>query len=336
MKRPLLTIAAAQRLLRLGARQGYAAAAVIFLAATAIAHLAQPVIPEALFICHLTAIVLAALMAGTYAGLGAAAGGGLVIWYWLYPVGRAEDAIALALYIDAAALLLWGLDRVNKAFARLLDDRDRARLLFREAQHRTANNLMFISAFLRGELRKAESDREQAAQSLEEAMRRLEIFSQIHRQLSSHANGAETLIEASGARDVRLTMEIEPVELSFEQTMSLSLLLTEIVTNSLKHAFVERHGGRISIRMISVDDQHVLEVRDDGGGIASSVPVEAGDGKGYRILKALAAQLDGKLTVWNDEGLRTRLSFPRQQDARPLGARHTGYAAARALTGESI
>ncbi len=330
MERGFFRIAKAARALRLSPWHSYAAAAVIFLAATAVAHLAQPAIREALFICYLPAIVLATLMAGAYAGLAVAFGGGLMIWYWLYPVNAPEDAISLTLYIDAAVLMLWGLDMSNRAFTRLVGERDRARLLFREAQHRTANNLMFISAFLRVERREAQRDPTRAARALEEAMHRLDTFSRIHRQLSTHAGGTESLppllqrlcdglIEASGAHDVVVTLDVEPTELTFEQTMLLSLLLTEIVTNALKHAFRERGGGQISIRMFADGGDHILEVRDDGDGIWREPASEAGEGKGHLILEGLAAQLDGRITMTNDEGLRTRLIFPRHQEGKLVG-----------------
>lgn len=321
MERGDLTIAEAARSLRLSRGHGYIAAIVIYGLATAIAYLAMPAVREALFVCYFPAIVLGTLLGGGYAGLMIAVGGGLSIGYWLYPVESAEEALALMLYVDAAVLLLWALDMLNRAFDRLLAERDSARLLLRENQHRTANNLMFIAAFLRMQRRELQGDGGRAIAAIDQAVHRLDTVSALYRQLASPIQDGDSvphlfrqvcdaLIEAAGLRNVTVSMEIDPVELEVEQVMLLSLLLAEIVTNALKYAFNGKGNGLLIILLTEGEREHVFEVRDDGPGIIQ-LPVEP-TGTGRRILEMLVAQLGGRLTLTNEGGLCTRLTFPRR------------------------
>jgi two-component sensor histidine kinase len=308
--------------LRLGGRHGYAAAAVVYAVATTIVVIAAPTAREALFICYTPATVLGYLLGGTYSALAIAFGGGVTIAVWLYPLARVGDALALTLYIDAAVVVLLSLDLLNQSYNALAADRDRAKLLLREAQHRTANNLMFISGFLRAERRRIREHPALAEAAVEEAIRRLEIFSRIHRLLSEpdHLLASpqrlfralcEGLIDASGAKNVSVSLEVETVELRLEYLAVLALILAEIVTNALKHAFGEEENGQILVLLAAHGELVTFEVRDNGRGLGSP---DLGDrtslGAGHGILQMLAAQLGGRLTLTSEGGLRARIDFP--------------------------
>lgn len=322
MEREDLTILRAARSLRLSPWRGYSAAAGVYCLATGMVFLALQ-IREAPFICYLPAIMLATLVGGGHAGLWVAIGGGLATWFWLYPVASSQDAMALMLYVDAAAILLLVTELLNRAIEALIRERDRARLLFAEAQHRTANNLMFISGFLRGHRREAQKDATKATASLDQALRQLDSYSSIHRELSSLVGThvplpillqrlCGSLIEAAGARNVTVSMEIAPLEISPEEATLLSLFVMEVITNALKHAFGGRESGVIFIRLSSNERHHILELRDNGSGLHEDAGVIA-EGTGYKILGMLAAQLGGTLVHTSEDGLRTRLVFPHRQ-----------------------
>ena len=75
----------------------------------------------------------------------------------------------------------------------------------------------------------------------------------------------------------------------------MSLLVTELVTNSLKHAFAE-DGGTITLRLEQLDPQRLaLTVSDNGRGVPQGVDITAGKGLGTRIVQSLAAQLGGEV-----------------------------------------
>jgi two-component sensor histidine kinase len=182
---------------------------------------------------------------------------------------------------------------------------------------------MFVSGFLHKERREVQKDPSRAIACLDQAAQRLDSFSAVHRQLSApgqtgHAipllfrRLCDSLIEAAGARHIAVSLDIEPVELSFEDTILLSLLLTEIVTNALKHAFNGQDAGQIAVLFTSVAEGHVFEVRDNGRGMTGSSDSGNSGGTGHHILRLLAAQIGGTLSWTNEGGLRTRVIFPRR------------------------
>jgi two-component sensor histidine kinase len=323
MPRGALTIVEAARALRRSVWYGYAVSVGIYLLATLAAYLAQPGTPEALFISYFPAIVFSTLVGGGYAGLLVAIAGGVTIWFWITPVDNPDAALTLVLYVDAAALLLLVMDALNQAIDTLQRERDRARLLFRELQHRTANNLMFISGFLRMQRNEIREAPALAGQVLDQAMQRLDSFARIHRHLTEPIHGERSvellfrqlcdgLIAAAGRRNVSVSMQIEAVELQFEQVLVLSLLLAETVTNALKHAFGDNGEGSISILLSSGHTDHVFEIRDNGTGLTDAAFAERSQGTGHKIMTMLAAQLGGTLTWTVDGGLHTRITFPRR------------------------
>jgi two-component system, sensor histidine kinase PdtaS len=326
MGRRDLIIVDAARALRRSAWKGYAAAAGIYLLATLAATLAQPAAREALFISYLPAVVFSTLVGGGYAGLLVAIAGGVSIWSWLMPLDNPDAALTLVLYVDAAALLLLVMEAMNRTIDTLQRERDGARVLFRELQHRTANNMMFVSGFLRMHRNQIRDDPQRAAPAIDEAMARLDSFARIHRHLTEPIQGdrsigllfrqlCDSLIAASGRRDVQVAMEIETAELPFEQLLVLSLLLAETVTNALKYAFPEDNGGSIGILLTSGARDHVFEIRDNGSALNEAAFNSRKQGIGHGIMAMLAAQLGGTLTWAIDGGLHTRIVFPRRMDA---------------------
>jgi two-component system, sensor histidine kinase PdtaS len=326
MARGDLAIVEATRALRRSVWYGYAAATAIYLLATLAAYLAEPGTREALFISYLPAVVFSTLVGGGYAGLLVAIAGGVAIWAWLLPMDNPQAALTLVLYVDAAALLLLVMDALNRAIDTLQRERDSAKLLFRELQHRTANNLMFISGFLRMQRNEIRNDPGGASHALEQAMLRLDSFARIHRHLTEPTHGdrsievlfrqlCDSIIAATGRENIKLCMDIAAAELQFDQVLVLSLVLAETVTNALKHAFTEHRGGSIAVRLTSDDAHHVFEVRDDGGALSETALDQPRQGSGHKIMEMLAAQLGGTLTWTVEGGLCTRVVFPRALSA---------------------
>jgi two-component sensor histidine kinase len=273
----------------------------------------------------LPAMLLAGLVGGIRVGLGICFVCIIVAWVWFFPpygtfILASHDAITMGMFILTAVLELCVIRVLNVTINDLALARERSNTLFRELQHRVANNIQFVAAILH--LAKKEFEAGSAgAHALDAARSRLELMSRVHRRLHDPAAAdlplasyiedlCRDLIQASASPHVELRVQAPPVRLDFELLMSLSLIVAELVTNSLKHAFLGRVDGRISIRFAVGKRNCTLSVADDGCGFPPGREVKP-DSLGRTILQSLVSQLQGTVSFESDRGAVTRIVFPR-------------------------
>jgi two-component sensor histidine kinase len=277
------------------------------------------------FITLFPAILLAALVGGMRAGILVAVLSGLTAWYWFVaPIGSIwlpwpGGYLIMIFFIITAAIQLYVIRTLNLAVDQLSDERDRTATLFKELQHRVANNLQFVSSLLNWHRRTAASDPVAGAQALDVARNRLELMARIHRRLydpdairmplGRYFEGlCQEIIEASGAKNVVCLVEVPPVTFDINRLMALSLLLNEALTNSVKHGFSGRERGTVSIRLdLDHANRYALTIEDDGNGLTSDAELK---GLGTNIMQSLAEQLRGEITFVGEGGMTTRVVFP--------------------------
>ena len=273
----------------------------------------------------LPAILLSGLFGGIRIGLMVAGLCTLVAWVMFYPpygtfTLATPHRITMGIFVLTAALELYVIRTLNLAIQELSEARERSNTLFRELQHRVANNLQFVSSFLWFK-RKSLDAGSPGAEALDAARARLEMMSRVHRRLHDpssveHPIGdylralATDLIEASDTPKVRLTVTADPVIFHLESLMSVSLIVAELVTNSLKHAFEGRADGEIMIEIETGQKLCTLTVADDGPGIPENAARTKKDRLGQDILQRLASQLHGQISFERGPGAVARLVFP--------------------------
>ena len=236
---------------------------------------------------------------------------------------RISDSVDLVVFLCIATLILALIRALNNALdvsERLAQEanelQQRTATLFAELQHRVANNLGFVSAVLSLERRQVAGDRT-ADQALAAAQDRVMTMSRIHRRFyeprqldrpsALHLGElCNDMISASGLR-VKCRIDADDTCLRLEQLIPVSLIVSELVTNSLKHAFPETRSGVITIVLRRQDDERVLLlVADNGcGGTAG----EKGRGLGATIVQRLAAQLKAEIMVETKGGRAVSLVF---------------------------
>jgi two-component sensor histidine kinase len=119
---------------------------------------------------------------------------------------------------------------------------------------------------------------------------------------------------------VSLRLELEPVFLPVDMAIPCGLILNELATNSLKHAFVGRDRGTIDIHLTSVRNESVrLLFRDDGWGLPAGLDLQAAESLGLRLIRMLSKQLHGEVMTHTGEGTTFELQF-RLPDSRGVGA----------------
>lgn len=178
-------------------------------------------------------------------------------------------------------------------------------VLVREIHHRVKNNLQIISSLLN--LQASCVKDEAALEILRESQNRVRAMAIVHEQLHKARNYsriefpeyaaslAENLFRSYGVdtKKVTLRLDVEPVALTIDTAISCGLIIHELVSNSLKHAFPEGRGGRVQIRLREEASGFRLTVRDNGVGFPE--PLGGGRRKslGLRLVHILAEQIDG-------------------------------------------
>ncbi len=192
-------------------------------------------------------------------------------------------------------------------------------VLLQELQHRVANSLQIIASVLMQNVRKVQS--EETRNYLREAHQRVMSVAQLQRQLATssledvnvrtYLHDLCQSIRASMIVDHQLSLEVEANEgrASAEVSVSLGLLVTELVINAIKHAFPNFRSGKIIVSYGSNGEEWTLSVRDDGVGMATAAG-GAKAGLGTSIVTALASQLQARVEV-SDANPGTKISILR-------------------------
>lgn len=284
------------------------------------------------YLTFFPAVIVTTFLAGARPGLVSALLSGLAAWYWFIPPSGTFEvnyntAIALAFYVFIVAVDITVIDAMVRTAERLEAERETSarlaeqhRTLFAELQHRVANNMTFVAALLSLQKRKVAADPTAASKVFDDAVHRLEVMAKLHRKLHDPAAldkpisvylrelGAE-LLEAGGAEDVILTVDADDVRLDLGKLTALALIINEVVTNSLKHAFKGRQGGTITLSLKRIETaRYAMTIADDGPGLPSTRPGKAS--LGLKIVQGLATQLDGQVSTPRANGAVTRIEFP--------------------------
>lgn len=228
--------------------------------------------------------------------------------------------------VDRIRLLLAVTDVTDaRAEARLKDDlvHDKA-ILLQEVQHRVANSLQIIASVLMQSARRVQS--EEARGHLHNAHHRVMSIAALQKQLSTSLGGSVELRAyfTQLSQSLGASMIADPDRLSIQVTVddstveadvsvSLGLIVTELVINALKHAFPDERTGTIVIDYRSPGTDWTLSITDNGIGmpVGSDAP-KAGLGTG--IVEALAKNLQGEIKL-SDAGPGTIVTISHRASA---------------------
>ena len=195
--------------------------------------------------------------------------------------------------------------------AKLKDDMVREKaILLEELQHRVANSLQIIASILLQSARTVDSL--ETREHLTKAHHRVMSIADVQKQLSASSLSDVELryyftdlcrsIGASMIRDhnqLAIGVEVDGSIASADVSVSLGLIVTELVINALKHAFPDHRSGRISVDYRSKGEDWTLAVGDDGVGMPHD-PESSKAGLGTTIVQALAKQLHARVVISNN------------------------------------
>jgi two-component sensor histidine kinase len=204
-------------------------------------------------------------------------------------------------------------------------------VLVQEVQHRVANSLQIIASVLMQSARKVQS--EETRQHLKDAHQRVMSIATLQRQLAATQVGDielrpyfKQLCQSLGASMIRdhnkqsINVNADETVVKADVSVSLGLIVTELVINALKHAFPDERSGKITVDYRSKGSDWTLSVEDDGVGMPKGGAVVAIPGLGTSLVEALTRQLHAKITV-ADRNPGTTVSIVSQDQTGVDGAR---------------
>lgn len=275
---------------------------------------------QAPYAFNFVAVVFATVLAGWRSGAIALVVGQMLLWYFVVPVRYSftiTDPKQLASLILASVAqgftltVIWLYQReVDKGTAErerrlsILDD------AMKEIDHRTRNNYQTVLAVI--ELQARRSTDEAVVKALLEVGDRIRAVADASQQLAVSSGGltevrlrdqlcglVRQIAKGLARADVTVECDVDDVTASADTATSLAIIVNELVTNALKHAFAEDCPGHISV-IGRAGAFFQLIVADDGQGIRKSKP-DAGSGLGTRLVASFVTRLGAELKVRSSE-----------------------------------
>jgi len=200
----------------------------------------------------------------------------------------------------------------NKQIKKQADD---LKTLMKEVHHRVKNNLQLIVAMLRMQHRTIED--KAAIEALVNSENRLHAIAVVHEKLYKSENISSVLLkdylqELIGELDKQFQNASKPIQLkiidntnfatNLEKAIPIGLIVNELVTNSLKHAFTNLEQGQINLEISRIDNKYQLSIKDNGKGLPNGKLEENPKSLGLRLVKLFADQLNGALQYSNNGG----------------------------------
>jgi two-component sensor histidine kinase len=274
------------------------------------------------FLLFVQAVFLAALLFGAGAGLYATLlGAGLALV--LEPAGSLAPtvpaAVSLGLFVAVGGLVAGLTGTLRRAVDRARAAERHKDLLLREVNHRIKNDLQILTSLLSLQRRAAGSP--ETRRALGAAAERVAVLARVYDRLS-HRDSAAVVdtrdfiaglvddLQAAlvAGRPITVTAELERAALTLECALPLGLIVNELLTNALKHAFPDARPGHIAVSFARQGDAFVLQVRDDGVGLGDAGA--PGHGFGRQLVHGLAAQLGGTVLATGDAGACVAVRLP--------------------------
>jgi two-component sensor histidine kinase len=194
---------------------------------------------------------------------------------------------------------------------RLCHEKD---IALREAHHRIKNHLQMLTGVIQLRALDGAPAEAETAGLLDDLTDRIRAIAMLHSHMATVEgnqlafddfleNIASTIINALADRPVLLRLETTPVTVNRRAFFHAGLLVSELVTNALKHAFADTATPEIGLRLADIDENTFsLTVRDNGRGLPEGFAPERCDSVGMTLISDLPTQMGGTCTVHSDNG----------------------------------
>lgn len=235
-----------------------------------------------------------------------------------------HSGLFLLVVVVGGSFFMSKIMKQRKQLADLIHIKDKVidtnELLLQEMHHRTKNNLQLLNSILNLNSRNAQSPA--AIKALQSSRDSVGAISILHQQLYvnkdfRHVDFAQYIQDLCEYfrsafmlkdRNITLKCDCKPLSLDIDQAIPSGLIINELITNSVKHAFPKCKPGYIHLKIDSTLTNIVLEVKDNG---ESDIELNHSEGTGKKLIDIFKHKYDGKFTYFNSgKGTIGRFSMP--------------------------
>lgn len=218
-------------------------------------------------------------------------------------------------------LLANDVTKLKKAEQQIMASLNEKEVLLKELHHRVKNNMQIISSMLKLQLEYIEDPK--ALELSRSSHNRVKTMALVHEKLYKSNNLARIdfteyvrslTIYLLGyyridTKRINIKSDVQNILMDINTAIPCGLILNELFSNSLKHAFPDNRKGEISITFKSESDESILIVSDNGIGLPSELDIDNPKSLGFQLLNALVKQLHGKMNLSINEFTSFQINF---------------------------
>jgi PAS domain S-box-containing protein len=221
-------------------------------------------------------------------------------------------------------------------------------VLLKEVHHRVKNNLQIICSLF--SLQSREANDPQIAHLFADTQGRIRSMALIHEQLYQSAELAridfaeysrqlcQHLIYSSGwqSDSLAVRLDVDRVPLELDIAIPCGMILNELISNAMKHAFPQGETGEVCVAFRSEDNCRRLTVRDNGIGLAPVAIQQQQRTLGLTLVEALVRQLKGRMSIDSNGGTQVTIEFPSETALERNGLESNGFAADKNMVEDQL
>ncbi|MBW6481605.1 MAG: hypothetical protein K0B10_00960 [Vicingaceae bacterium] len=203
--------------------------------------------------------------------------------------------------------------------------RDEKEVLLKEIHHRVKNNMQVINSLL--SIQSSYTKDKNALALFSEAQNRIRSMALIHEKMYQSGDLSKIDFEDyivaltndlistySINKEIKLDLKITPIKFGIDTLIPIGLLLNEIISNTLKYAFVNAPSGTISIYLNQKDpDEYELIIGDNGIGMQHGLLQKEDETLGIELIKVFVTQVDGEITHLDKKGTYYKIIFKKRE-----------------------
>ena len=189
-------------------------------------------------------------------------------------------------------------------------------IMIKEIHHRVKNNMQIISSLL--SLQSSKIDDERISMILNESRSRIQSMSIIHEMMYQKQDFAQldmkyyinklivslTQLYFIDTGRINIINKCRNVKIDLNRAIPCGMIMNELISNTMKHAFPDKRKGEIEIKLQKKSDKYYLSVRDNGIALPPDFKPSEAKTLGMTIISGLTEQLEGKLKIVQGDGFK--------------------------------